>query len=74
MPKCSVVTQSIPVILVGAPRRILFSSEHMQSSVKLCFPYILNTICQSSALQTVRKKPVAHMHFGAAVLITVTSP
>ena len=48
MPKCSAVTQLTPMILLGAPRRVFFfPSQFKQSSVKLCYPYILNDVCQS---------------------------
>ena len=48
LPKCSAVTQSTPMILLGAPRRVFFSPlQFMKGSVKLCYPYILSALFQS---------------------------
>ena len=48
LPKCSAVMQPTPMILLRAPRRVFFSpSQFIKGSVKLCYHYILNALCQS---------------------------
>ena len=61
--------------------KIYFSASHIQSSVKLCYPYNYNTVYKSGllltpfkALQTVREKHMAHMDCSAAVPKIATSP
>ena len=49
LPKCSAVTQPTPMILLRAPRRVFFfsPSHFIKGSVKLCYHYIPNALCQS---------------------------
>ena len=43
--------QPTPMILLRAPRRVFFSpSQFIKGSVKLCYHYILNALCQSGWL------------------------